>query len=163
MNLEQRGNLIIRIKAMEEEAAQTGKTLTVLCLYSTKDAQTVKESIEPFNLAWSRVRATLKRSDIEASGLRIIEPMKNGTPKFFIMFYSDSKNEKTIQDITKHFFSTHNFEIKAPKAINTTHNQVETFANKRYSAPPYLDQISIWSKIHGIRLFTFFGQTKTAI
>lgn len=164
MNLEQRGNLIIRIKAMEKEAAQAGKTLTALCLYSTdQDTQTVKQAANTFNHAFQLVRGTLKRHGVEAFGLKIIEPMKNGYPKFFVMLYSDPKNAEFVQETASHFFCAHGLELKIPKLMNEIPNQSELFVNKRASSSSYLDRVLAWSSIHKIRLNAFFGQTKTAL
>ena len=159
-----RENLITRIKAMEKEAEMAGKTLTVLCLYSTdQETQTVKEAVNTFNYAFGFFLGTLKRHGVEAFGLKIIEPMSNGHPKFFVVLYSDPKHSEFVKETASHFFCAHGLELKIPKLMNEIPNQSELFVNKRASSSSYLDRVLAWSSIHQIRLNTFFGQTKTAL
>ncbi|MGO3406787.1 replication endonuclease [Marinomonas sp.] len=163
INLKQRENLIIRIKAMEEEAKQLGQSITFFCAYqSNQEFQPVKEIAKSFSETFHLVRAKLKRFGIEASGIKVTEPMKNGDPKFFIVLFSDPKNDQDIAEIINHYLSDSGFSFKSTSSPITESPQTKPFIDKRLAENSNLDKILCWSKAHQIRLVTFFGQTKTA-
>lgn len=152
------GDLIPRIKSMEEEANKRGHSLTLLCLYSNDFAnQTPNEAAKSFNGPWRKLRATLHRQSIEIYGLRIIEPMESGDPRFLVILFSDPKHDDEIKTSAQKLFSASNFFLET---LNTDIAQpkVEPILERRHARESYLERFQIWCKTYRIIPFIFFGQ-----
>jgi hypothetical protein len=150
MNLEQRGNLIIRIKAMEEEAQNKGYEATFFTVTSPhKNDASVKQTVKRFNVLFSQIRAHLKRRNVDISGIRVTEPQPNGNPRFFILIFSDPKQAVPIKKANFHFLTKNKgFHITQKTKKDEPQQQI----------PDYLERTNYWAKLHQIRLITFFGQ-----
>jgi hypothetical protein len=150
MNTQQSETLIERIKTMEKEAKGKGHEMTFFTVTSPYKTDTsVKHTVKRFNIAFSQIRAHLKRRDIDISGIRIIEPRPNGKPKFFILLFSDPKHAISIKKRSFHF-------LEKNKGFHITHKTKTNEPQQRI--PDYVERANYWAKLHQIRIITFFGQ-----
>ena len=144
------------------------------------DGATVKECMAYLNSVWSRVRAKLKREEIDFYGMRVVEPHHDGTPHWHLLLNCEERHAKYIKKTFKHYALQ---ESGSEKGAELHRVQFEDIDRARGSAASYLakylakgmtglkeeregcrhagdlaaDCTRAWASAHGIRQFQQFG------
>ncbi|WP_404396673.1 replication endonuclease [Idiomarina loihiensis] len=147
---------------------------------------TVKECMEHFNTKWSRIRAKLKRAEIDFYGMRVVEPHHDGTPHWHLLLNCEKRHAKYIKKVFKHYALQ---ESANEKGAEQHRVQFEDIDRKRGSAASYLakylakgmtgfkeegegcrhagdlaaDCTRAWASAHRIRQFQQFGGPSVSV
>jgi len=110
---------ITRVKGFDELAERYGHAsmmVTLTCpaymhatysrsgsLNQKYDGQTVRECQRHLNTVWRRVRAKLKRDNVNIYGMRVVEPHHDGTPHWHLIVHCEEPELKQVKRIIKHY------------------------------------------------------------
>lgn len=61
------------------------------------------ETQDYMNLVWQRIRAKLKRLNIQPYGFRVVEPHHDGTPHWHLLLFVPPEQVSTLSDVIKHY------------------------------------------------------------
>lgn len=201
-NPENRKNeLMTRIRGMEEEAKRMGLvcefyTLTCPSKYhaTTKgftnpkyNGASPRDAQKYLNEVYARIRAKLKRQDINPLGFRVAEPHKDGCPHWHFMLFIEPRKQKQMRGIFNEYALKEDRGEKGAylarfKAISIDPNKgsaagyiakyiaknismegVEDFDRDGKSAAGGLQRSVAWAAVWGIRQFQQQGGERITV
>ncbi len=114
-----RNELMTRLSGFEAVAKDRGDsgvfyTLTAPSKYHSQLAKNCRsnpkyngasprDTQEYFNQVWARIRAKLKRLDIQPYGFRVVEPHHDGTPHWHMLLFVPKKDVPTLTSTIRHY------------------------------------------------------------
>ncbi|WP_119969009.1 replication endonuclease [Shewanella japonica] len=190
--------LVVRARGLEEMAQDAGKkglfiTLTAPSKYHAVshkwNEQSPKAAQKYLVTQWAKIRSKLKRQDIDMTGLRVVEPHKDGTPHWHLLAFvapndvdefksilhdyafevdgnenGAAKNRLLIENIDPSKGSAVGYVIKyISKNIAAEHMDDEQDFTADCSASHGAMLASAWASRHNIRQFQFFGTSSVSI
>lgn len=150
------------------------------------DQTTPKEAQQYLSNIWSRIRAKLKRMEIEFFGIRVAEPHHDGTPHWHLLVFVPSEHSKTITSIMTDYALKDSPEEKGASRHRITvvpidwgkgsaTGYVAKYISKNIDgfgvsedehglqASKSAIRVKAWASIWGIRQFQFFGLPKITL
>lgn len=193
--------LMTRIRGIEEEARRMGLTCefyTTTCpskYHATSDGRanpkyegySPRQAQEYLNGVYARIRAKLKRENIQPVGFRVAEPHKDGCPHWHFLLFIEPRKQAAMRAIFKEYaLKEHGDEAGAnvarfkAKAIdpnkgsaagyiakyiakNVSMAGIEDFDRDGQSATDGLIRSVAWARVWGIRQFQQQGGERVTV
>ena len=190
--------LVVRARGLEEMAEDAGKiglfiTLTAPSKYhgnSHKWNEEAPKIAQRYLVGqWAKMRAKLNRNGVEVSGLRVVEPHKDGTPHWHLLAFVKPDEVKLFKSVLKEYA----FEVDGKEAgAEENRLKVEPIDAAKGSAVGYVIKYlsknitgehmegekdltadvdaqrgarlaTSWASRHRLRQFQFFGTSSVSI
>lgn len=197
-----RNELMCRIHGFEtiaNELGHVGEFLTIPCPSKMHARQAKSNRPNPkfdgtppnqaqryLSQVWARIRAKLKRDNIEGYGFRVAEPHQDGTPHWHILLFADQRHIEPIRQIFQHYAldtdgdeegaKQHRFTYKSiDKSKGSAIGYIAKYTSKNIDAHAIdLDEAGLnakepshrviaWASTWGIRQFQQFGGVPVTI
>lgn len=150
------------------------------------DDTTPHQAQKYLTTVWSRIRAKLKRDNIEIYGFRVAEPHNDGTPHWHLLVFTNKDNMQQVRDIFSHYAleedgneegaKEHRFTFKPiDKTKGSAIGYIAKYISKNIDgyaidkdengldAKNSADRVTAWASTWGIRQFQQFGGVPVTI
>lgn len=197
-----RNELMCRIhgfETMANELGHVGEFLTLTCPSRMHARQSKSNRLNPkfdgttpsqaqgyLSQVWARIRAKLKRDNIEVYGFRVAEPHQDGTPHWHILLFADQRHIEPIRQIFQHYAletdgdeegaKQHRFTYKSiDKNKGSAIGYIAKYISKNIDghaidqdeagmdAKQSAQRVTAWASTWGIRQFQQFGGVPVTI
>lgn len=144
------------------------------------DGTTPRQAQAYLSLIWSRIRAKIKRNDIEIYGFRVAEPHQDGTPHWHLLLFTAPENIENLRQIFQHYALQEDGDeagakdrrftwLAIDKAKGSAIGYIAKYISKNIDAygiaedesgrdaKSSAERVTAWASTWGIRQFQQFG------